>query len=87
MERSFQAYGKPLKNVTTFKYLGRVMTSGDDNCLAVAGNSQKSRKSWGRMSRILIREGAYPKIARHFFKAVVQLVFLFRAETWFLTPG
>ena len=30
-EISFEAYGKPLETVLTFKYLGRVMTAGDDN--------------------------------------------------------
>ena len=30
-ERAFEAYGKPLETVTTFKYLGRVMTAGDDD--------------------------------------------------------
>ena len=41
-ERSFQAYGAPLYNATEFKYLGRLMTAGDDD--------------WsGRMSRILSR--------------------------------
>ena len=28
-ERAFEAYGKPLETVTTFKYLGRVMMEGD----------------------------------------------------------
>ena len=30
-ERAFDAYGEPLENVTTFKYLGRVLTAGDDD--------------------------------------------------------
>ena len=52
LERAFQAYVVPLDNVTEFKYLGRVMTAGDDNWREVAGNVQNARKSWGRMSRI-----------------------------------
>ena len=28
-ERAFKAYGKPLENVSAYKYLGRVMTAGD----------------------------------------------------------
>ena len=57
-ERVFEAYGKPLETVATLKYLGRVMTAGDDNWPAVAGYLVKARKSCGRLSRILIREGA-----------------------------
>ena len=30
-ERSFQAYGPLLENVTAFKYLGRVMVARDDD--------------------------------------------------------
>ena len=38
MEMAFEAYGKPLEAVPSFKYLGRIMTVGDDNSPAVAGN-------------------------------------------------
>ena len=55
-------------NVMAFKYLGLVMTAGDDDCPAFAGNLQKARASWGQMSRILCREGADPKVPGHFFK-------------------
>ena len=61
-ERSFEAYGEPFENVMTFKYLGRLMTAGDGDWPSVLGNLQRARKSWGRLSRILIREGADPKV-------------------------
>ena len=86
MERAFEAYGKPLETVATFKYLGRLMTAGDDKWPAVAGNLVKSRKIWGRLSRILSREGADKRVSGNFFKAVVQAVLLFGAETWLMTP-
>ena len=84
-ERAFEAYGKPLETVSTFKYLGRVMTAGDDDWPAVAGNLVKARKSWGSLSRILSREGADKRVSVNFSKAVVQAVLLFGAETWVLT--
>ena len=59
---------------------------GDDDWPTVTGNLQKERKSWGRMSRILIWEGMDSKVSGHFFKAVVQAVLLFGAETWVTTP-
>ena len=37
-ERAFEAYGEPMENVTTFRYLGRVFTAGDNDCLLVLGN-------------------------------------------------
>ena len=85
-ERAFKAYGKPIDTVNKFKYLGRVMTAGDDDWPAVAGNLVKARKSWGRLTRILSREGADKRVSGNFFKAVVQLVLLFGAETWVVTP-
>ena len=47
--------------MSAFKYLGRVLTAGDDDWLAVVGNLGKARKSWGWLSWILIREGADQK--------------------------
>ena len=60
--------------------------AGDDDWTAVAGNLLKVRKSWGRLSRILSREGADKRVSEIFFKAVVQAMLLFGAETWVLTP-
>ena len=34
----------------------------------------------------MIREGADKRVSGNFFKAVVQVVLLFGAETWVLTP-
>ena len=85
-ERAFEAYGKPLETVLTFKCLGRVTTAGDDDWPEVAGNMVKARKSWGRLSRILSQEGANKRVLGNFFKAVVQTVLLFGEETWVLNP-
>ena len=86
LERAFEAYRELLENVTAFRYLGRVFEAGNDDWLAVVGNLGKVRKSWGRLSRILGREGADPKVLVHFYKAVSQVVFMFRAETRMLAP-
>ena len=62
------------------------MAAGEDDWPAVAGNLKKERRSWERLQRILRREGATPRISGSFFKAVVQQVLLFGAETWVVTP-
>ena len=36
LERAFQAYRQHLETVTLFKYMGRVLTAGYDNCPEVA---------------------------------------------------
>ena len=70
--------------MTAFKYLGRVMTTGDDDWPAVVGNLCNARKIWGRLSRILRQEGADLKVSGHLFKLVTQAVLFFRVETWVL---
>ena len=85
-ERAFEAYRKPIVTVTNFKYLERVMTAGDDNWPAVAGNLVKAWKSFVRLAMILSRERADKRVLGNFFKAVVKQVLLFGAETWVLNP-
>ena len=79
-ERAFEAYRETLEILTAFNYLGRVLTAGDDDWLEVVGNLGKARKSWGRLSWILIQEGADPKVLGYSYKAVAQAVLLFGAE-------
>ena len=71
-ERAFHAYGKPMEAVSEFCYLGRMLTATDDDWPAVAGNIRKVRVSWGRLARVMGREGADPKVSRSFYTAVTQ---------------
>ena len=84
-KRAFHAYGKKMRAVTEFRYLGIVLTKTDADWPAVARNLQKARVTWGRLARILGREGADPKVSCNFYIAVTQQVLLFGAETWVLT--
>ena len=85
LERAFHAYGKLMEAVSEFCYLGRLLTATDDDWPAVAGNIRKACVIWGRLARVLVREGADPKVSRSFYTAVTQQVLLFGAETWVLT--
>ena len=67
-ERAFEAYGAPLENVTAFKYLGQVMTAGDYVWTEVVDKLKREINSWGQLSRILIREGADPKVSGMFLR-------------------
>ena len=62
-----------MENQTGFKYLVRVLTAGYYDWLAVVGTLGKSRNIWGRLSRILRRKGADPKVSGHFFKRCRRL--------------
>ena len=84
--RAFSAYGHPLEMVTSFRYLGRVILEADDNCLAVIHIMAKVQAVWRNMMNILGREGARLWVHKFFFKAAVQSVLLFCAETWVVNP-
>ena len=49
-------------------------------------NLSQAKTVWRRMSHILSREGVKPRVKGLFFKAVIQVVLLFGAETWVVTP-
>ena len=46
----------------------------------------RAKKVWSRISHILSREGSTHRVSGLFFKAVIQAVLLFRADTWVVTP-
>ena len=70
-ERAFQAYGRPLDTVTSFKYLGRVLTAGYDKWPELVVKLKKGWKSLERLKSIMGREGANPRVSGMFFKAIV----------------
>ena len=58
IELAITAYGIPLTPFTSFKYLGRVLLSADDDWLAVVNNLWRAQQKWERLTRVSIREGA-----------------------------
>ena len=54
--------------VTSFRYLGRVISAADDDLPAVVINLSRARAVWKRIMQILSREGAAPRVPRFFFK-------------------
>ena len=83
--RPFPAYSRPLETIALFKYLGRILTTLDDDWTALVRNLGKSRNSWAWLARILGSEGTSPRVLGMFFKAVVQAVLVLGAETWVTT--
>ena len=82
---AFHAYRKPMEAMSECRYLGRLLMATDDEWTEMTGNIRKAWVSWGRLVRVLGREGADPKVSRSFYTAVTQQVLLFGAETWVLT--
>ena len=79
------AYFLPLKVVSSFKYLGMVLSESYNNCLAVICNLRIARQKWERLSWLLGREGSYERTSGMFYIAVVQSVLLYGLETWLVS--
>ena len=77
--------GVPLGVVQIYQYLGRLLACNDNDWPAIQTQLKKARSRWGSLSRILVREGATPRVSGMFYKAVVQAVLLYGCESWVLT--
>ena len=66
--RDFSAYGRPLEMVTSFRYLGLVISVIDDDWPEVVKNLSRARAVWRRMRQILSREGGGAVGVRLLFK-------------------
>ena len=75
-ERTIDAYCVSLSQVTSFKYMGRVLATEDDDWPSVVRNLWRARQKWAWLTHILIREGADAHTLGHIYLAVVQLVLL-----------
>ena len=53
MGRALSAYGMPLMEVTSFKYLVRILSSPNDDWVVVEQNLRRARGKWGKMVNIL----------------------------------
>ena len=67
---AFRAYGQPLETVTSFKYLGNLLTVTKYDWTEVIVDLQKARKIWSCLYIILGREGADPRTSGRFSLAV-----------------
>ena len=72
------------EGVDSFEYLGRVLYQEDDGWPAVLRNIRRVRQDWGRLGKLIRREGADPILLEKFYQAVVQAVILFGDKTWVL---
>jgi len=81
----FAAGDTTFDNVADFKYLGQWMSTNDSDITVVAQNIKKARQQWGQLCRLLTRHGANRWVMGLFYKATIQAVLLYGAETWTLT--
>ena len=81
-EVNFFVGGDEIKRVREFKYLGRILSEKDDDSPAIEANLRKARAKWAMFKKLLTREHMSRKVMGYFYKAIVQSILLFGAETW-----
>ena len=74
MGKFFSAYGTPLMAVTYFKYLGRILSSSDDDGLAAEQNLRQARGKLWQIVNILGIEGVDWRTLGIFYVSVVKAV-------------
>ena len=74
-----------IDGVGRLKKPGRLLDWSDDDWPEILHNISKARQVWGRLGKILWREGVEPTVLEKFYRALVQAVLMFGAETWVLT--
>ena len=60
-----------------FKYLGKILHRSDEDWTVVLRNIRRVRQVWGRLEKLLRREGTDPIISTNFYHTVVPAVLLF----------
>ena len=76
-----------MEGVEQLKYLGRTQDQTYGDWLDVRQNFKWAWKFWGRMGKIMRREGAYTKVAALFYRVVVQAVILSGLESWVMATS
>ena len=69
--RVFSEYGTPLMEVPSFNYLGLTLYSSDEIFTEVEQNLWRVKGKWGRLVKILGRDGADRRTTGIFCLAVV----------------
>ena len=84
-EVELTVYGKKLERVSEFKYLGRIFSQDDDDSKCINKQLKKARARWNNVAQVLSREGANAPTMARFYKAIIQAVLLYGADSWTIT--
>ena len=76
--------GALVEGVANFKYLVRPLEQTDYDWPEVISNIKRAQRVWGRLGKLIRREGADPKVEAILYRMSKQAVLLFFSETWVL---
>ena len=91
LEATFSLTGEEeaecIEVLNRFKYLVRLLDRSYNEWPEVLCIIRKARQVWGRLGKLLRREGGYPAVSEKFYREVVQAALLFGADIWVLTEA
>ena len=70
-----------MDGVANFKYLGRPLDQTGNDWPVVRLTFRWAHRVWGRLGKLLLREGEETKVAAMFYREVTQAVLIFVLET------
>ena len=85
-EMAITAYRILPAPVTSFKYLGGVLSAADDDLTLVVHNLWRSQYKWEHMYMLLSRKGVDALTLVRIYVTVFQKVMLYGLGTWVMTP-
>ena len=63
-----------------------IFLAADEDWPQVVKNLRREWQKWARLTRVLMRKGAYACTLGHIYLAVVQLVIIYGSDIWVMTP-
>ena len=66
------AYSCPLTTFPAFKYMVRILSELDNDCLAVVHKLKKAQKKWAQFLLVMRRKGADDRTLGLFYVSMVQ---------------
>lgn len=75
----------PIERVREFLYLGRWIFDSDDDTETINRQLRKTKIRWMKLSKILKRHDANPRIMGSFYQAIIQAVLLYGSESWVIS--
>ena len=69
-----------VEGVATLRYLVRILDQMDDDWPEIRRKILRARLVWERLGTLLQQEGAYPRVAATFYRAMLQAILLYSLE-------
>ena len=70
----------------TFKYLGHILSHGNNNVPEMRQNLKQAWATWRRISKILTREEIPAPVAGTFYHTVVVTMVMYSSKAWVPPP-